>query len=380
MDPGGDPSNWHRFRYYSVPDLFSPLDLGPLTVSNRLFVSPMCQYSCEARDGLATNWHLVHLGSRAVGGAGAVIAEATAVEPRGRISPEDLGIWSDEHAEALAPVAEFIAEHNSTPAIQLAHAGRKASTTRPWEDGGALGPDAGGWTVVGPSHPYPRDDDPIDFKALSTEEIGTVVDSFADAAERAVDAGFEAVELHAAHGYLIHEFLSPVANDRDDQYGGDFANRTRFLREIVTAVDDRTPADLSIWVRVSGTDWLDDRPSWDVEQTARLADRLAEMGVDLIDISSGGIHPDQELPWVGPSYQVELAEYVRSETTSDIAVVTVGGFTAPEQADAAVRTGQADAVAVARKFLRDPYFGLHAAQELDAEENNPPPPQYRRGF
>ncbi|MFB6111898.1 MAG: NADH:flavin oxidoreductase/NADH oxidase [Halobacteriaceae archaeon] len=362
-----------------MPDLFTSMDLSRVTVPNRLFVSPMCQYSCEARDGMATDWHLVHLGSRAVGGAGAVIAEATAVEPRGRISPEDLGIWSDAHAGALEPVAEFIDSQGAVPAIQLAHAGRKASTARPWDDAGALAPDEGGWEVVGPSHPYPRDDDPIAFHALETSEIEGIVDSFADAAERAERAGFQAVELHAAHGYLLHEFLSPVANDREDEYGGDFQNRTRLLREVVDAVTERAPG-LSLWVRVSGTDWIDDRPSWDIDQTTKLATVLAENGVELIDVSSGGIHPDQSLPWVGPSYQVALAEQVRSAAPDDLAVMTVGGYTAAEQADAAVRTGRADAVAVARQFLRDPYFGLHAADTLDASERNPPPPQYRRGF
>lgn len=365
--------------FLRVPDLFSSLDLGSVTVPNRLFLSPMCQYSCPDRDGHATDWHLVHLGSRAVGGAGAVIAEATAVEARGRISPEDLGIWRDEHVESLRSVAEFVANQGSMPVIQLAHAGRKASRQRPWEGGGPLQPDEGGWTAVGPSHPYPSEGPGVAFEALDQSEIDDIVQAFADAAERAHAAGFEAVEIHAAHGYLLHEFLSPVANDRDDEYGGDFTSRTRLLREIVEAVQDRVP-EVSVWVRVSGTDWLDDRPSWDLDQTVRLAKQLSEVGVDLIDVSSGGIHPDQSLPWRGPSYQEGLAEQVRSACGEQIAVATVGGFSAPEQADATVRTGRADAVAVARQFLRDPYFGLHAAETLEAEDRNSPPEQYRSAF
>lgn len=362
-----------------VPDLFSPLDLGSVTVPNRLFLSPMCQYSCDAGDGHATDWHLVHLGSRAVGGAGAVIAEATAVEPRGRISPEDLGIWRDEHVESLRPIAEFVSDQGALPVLQLAHAGRKASRRRPWDGGGSLQPEEGGWVAVGPSHPYPSDGPGVAFEVLERSQIGEIVQAFADGAERAAKAGFEAVEIHAAHGYLIHQFLSPVSNDRDDGYGGDFTARTRLLREIVQAVQERGP-DLSVWVRVSGTDWLKDRESWDLGQTIQLAEKLAAMGVELIDVSSGGIHPDQSVPWRGPSYQEGLAEAVRSQSGEALAVATVGGFRAPEQADASIRTGRADAVAVARQFLRDPYFGLHAAETLDAEERNPPPPQYRSAF
>jgi 2,4-dienoyl-CoA reductase-like NADH-dependent reductase (Old Yellow Enzyme family) len=366
-------------EFSPVTDLFSTLDLGDLTVPNRLFVSPMCQYSCANRDGRATDWHLVHLGSRAVGGAGAVVVEATAVEARGRISPEDLGIWRDDHLEALEPVASFIKQQGSVPVLQLAHAGRKGSRSRPWDDTGPLQPEDGGWVAVGPSHPYPTDDAGVAFRTLSSPEISDIVTAFADGAQRAAAAGFEAVEIHAAHGYLLHQFLSPVTNEREDGYGGDFECRTRILREVLTAIRERVP-DLSLWLRVSGTDWLPDRPSWDIDQTCRLANSVSELGVDLIDVSSGGIHPEQSLPKSGPSYQVELAEAVKKSVASDLAVATVGGFTAAEQADAAIRTGRADVVAVAREFLRDPYFGLHAAETLDAEDRNLPPEQYRSAF
>ncbi|QSG04334.1 NADH:flavin oxidoreductase/NADH oxidase [Natranaeroarchaeum sulfidigenes] len=362
-------------------DLFSPLELRGTEIPNRVMVSPMCQYSCEDRDGLATEWHRTHLGARATGRAGVVMTEATAVEPRGRISPEDLGIWSGEHADALAPITEFIRSQGSVPAIQLAHAGRKASTRRPWEGRGPLQPDEGGWNVVAPSAiPYPGHESPVEVAALSREEIARLVETFADAAGYALDAGFEIAEIHAAHGYLLHEFLSPVANDRDDEYGGSFENRIRFPLEVTAAVRDIWPDDRPLFVRLSGTDWLPDRESWTVEQSARLADRLADAGVDLIDVSSGGIHPDQQLPPSGPNYQVPLAEHVREHTSEDVGIGAVGGITTPEGADALIRNDRADLAIVGREFLRDPQFPLRAARELDALDRIDVPPQYERAF
>jgi len=362
-----------------MTDLFTPLSLRETELPNRLMVSPMCQYSCEERDGLATDWHLVHLGSRAVGGAGLVMAEATAVEPRGRISPHDLGIWSDEHADALRPVTEFVRGQGAVPAIQLAHAGRKASKTRPWDGSTPLQPDEGGWETVAPSaEPYPYDDEPPVTRRMDREDVREVRESFAVAAERALDAGFEVAEIHAAHGYLLHEFLSPVANRREDDYGGDFEGRTRLLREIVRDVREVWPDGKPVIVRISGTDWLPDRDSWDAAQSARLADDLADLGVDLMDVSSGGIHPDQQLPHGGPNYQVPLAEEIQRQVESDVAFGAVGGITTPQQADAVVRNERADLAIVGRQFLREPYFGLRANDELDGDGEVAI--QYRRAF
>ena len=362
-------------------DVFSPLDLRATTVRNRFVVSPMCQYSCEDRDGLATDWHRVHLGSRAVGGAGVVLTEATAVEPRGRITPEDLGIWSDEHRNALEPIAEFVEAQGGTPGIQLAHAGRKASKTRPWDGSDPLRPDDGGWETVAPSAiPYPHDGEPSATARLDADGIADVVESFRQGARRAREAGFEIAEVHAAHGYLLHEFLSPVTNHREDEYGGSFEDRTRLVREVTAAVREEMGEDRPVFVRISATDWLDDRDSWDIEQSVRLADDLYEAGADLIDVSSGGIHPDQKLDWVGPNYQVRFAERIRNERETDVKVGAVGGIQSPEQADALVRNGRADLAVVGRKFLRDPYFPLHAANELGREDAADVPVQYQRGF
>ncbi|WP_372479444.1 NADH:flavin oxidoreductase/NADH oxidase [Halomicrobium sp. HM KBTZ05] len=360
-------------------DLLTPLELRETELPNRLMVSPMCQYSVEDRDGIATPWHLVHLGSRAVGGAGLVMAEATAVEPRGRITPEDLGLWSDEHAAALQETTAFVRSQGAVPGIQLAHAGRKASKSRPWEGSEPLSPDEGGWEVVGPTdRPWPHDDPPA-TRRLSVDEIEGIVDSFRAAAERARDAGFLVAEVHAAHGYLLHEFLSPVTNDRTDEYGGSFENRARIVREVTRAVRSVWPDDRPVFVRLSGTDWLPDRESWTVEQSARLADALAKDGADLIDVSSGGIVPESAPDWVGPNFQLSLAEYVR-ENSSGVAVGTVGGITTAQQADAIVRNDRADLAIVGREFLRNPYFGLHAARELGAGDRNEPPAQYQRAF
>jgi 2,4-dienoyl-CoA reductase-like NADH-dependent reductase (Old Yellow Enzyme family) len=364
-----------------VDDLFTPLELRETELPNRVMVSPMCQYSCENKDGLAHNWHLVHLGSRAVGGAGVVMTEAAAVEARGRISPQDLGIWSDAHGEALAPIAEFISEQGSVPAIQLAHAGRKASKTRPWEGSEPLQPDEGGWETIAPSpKPWPHENGETATAEMDQADIESVIESFRAAAARARDAGFEIAEVHAAHGYLLHEFLSPVTNHREDDYGGDFDGRTRLVREVTAAVREVWPDDKPVFVRISATDWLPDRESWTVEDSVALADDLSAVGADLIDVSAGGIHPDQELPATGPSYQVPYAERITRERDSDIAVGAVGGITSPVQADALVRNGRADLAILAREHLRDPYFSLHAARELDQPESVEPPVQYQRGF
>ncbi|SHH36785.1 NADH:flavin oxidoreductase/NADH oxidase [Halobaculum gomorrense] len=360
-----------------VDHLFSPLTLRDTEVPNRAFVSPMCQYS--ATEGLPSDWHLVHLGSRAVGGAGLVMAEATAVSPEGRITPQDTGIWTDEQADEWARIAEFVASQGSVPAIQLAHAGRKASTHRPWDGGDPVSLEEGGWEVDAPSGPYPRDGDEHPTNSLSSAEIDGVIEDFRVAAERALDAGFEVAEVHAAHGYLLHEFCSPVANDRDDEYGGSFENRTRLVREVTEAVREVWPDDKPVFVRISATDWIDNRESWDVEQSARLAPLLAEAGADLLDVSSGGISPAQEVPYAGPSYQLPYAETIRehvAEVGADLAVAAVGGITEPTQAEEIVANGRADAVLMAREFLRSPYWPLHAADELDEEVEWPV--QYRR--
>ena len=363
-------------------DLFTPLSLGATTVPNRVMVSPMCQYSCEDRDGRATDWHAQHLMSRAVGGAGVVMTEATAVDPQGRISPEDLGIWSDDHVDPLADITSFIRQQGSVPGTQLAHAGRKASTSRPWGGHDPLQPAEGGWDVLGPTNePYPYgEQDAPETNRMSQADIEAVTQSFVDAAERADRAGFEIAEVHAAHGYLLHEFLSPVTNSRDDEYGGSFENRIRFPLEVVSAVREVWPDDKPLFVRISATDWLDDRESWDVAQSIRFADHAAEAGVDLVDVSAGGIHPDQEIPSTGPGYQVPYAERIKSETDSAVAVGAVGGITTPEQADALISNGRADLAIVGREHLRDPYFTIHAARQLGRAEAVSVPPQYERAF
>ena len=362
-------------------DLFTPLSLRATTVPNRVMVSPMCQYSCEDRDGRATDWHAQHLMSRAVGGAGLVMTEATAVDPQGRISPEDLGIWADDHIEPLAEITSFIEQQGSVPAMQLAHAGRKASTGRPWDGHDPLQPDDG-WDVLGPTdEPYPYgDQSPPPTRRMSHDDIAAVTESFVDAARRADAAGFETAEVHAAHGYLLHEFLSPVTNSRDDEYGGSFENRIRFPLEVIEAVRDVWPNDKPLFVRISATDWLDDRESWDTEQSVRFADRAAEAGVDLVDVSAGGIHPEQAVPSTGPGYQVPYAERIKAETDSEIAVSAVGGITVPEQADELIRNERADLAILGREHLRDPYFTIHAARQLGREDEVSVPPQYERAF
>lgn len=351
--------------------LFEPLSIRDVTFRNRITVSPMCQYSSQ--DGYANEWHLVHLASRAVGGASLVFTEAAAVEPQGRISPGDLGIWSDEHAEALAKIVSIIQNFGAVAGIQLAHAGRKASTARPWEGGKAVDESQGGWRpVVGPSAIAFSDDSPTP-EALSIEGIQKITDAFVQAARRSLEAGFKVVEIHAAHGYLLHEFLSPLSNHRDDEYGGSFENRTRLLREVVQAVREVWPERYPLWVRISATDWVDN--GWDIEQSIDLSDKLKSLGVDLIDCSSGGIVPGVKVP-VGPGYQTSFAERIRHE--ANILTGAVGMITSPEQADHIIRTGQADMVLLARELLRDPYWPLKAAKQLRQDQIWPV--QYERAW
>ena len=351
-----------------MPHLFEPLPLRSLTLSNRIIVSPMCQYS--SLDGFSTDWHFVHLASRAVGGAALIFTEASAVTPDGRISPQDLGIYDDGHVPGLARIVHFIHGQGSRAGIQIAHAGRKGSTARPWEGGREVPPSAGGWQPVGPTsqpfgpgYPVPR--------ALSASDLVSIVDAFRQAAGRALAAGFDVVEIHAAHGYLIHEFLSPLVNTRTDQYGGSYDNRVRLCLEIVETVRAVWPDQLPVFVRVSSTDWKEG--GWDIDQCVELARRLRDCGVDVIDCSSGGAVPDAIVP-VGPGYQVFFAERIRRE--AGIATGAVGLITEPKQADAIVRDGRADCVLIARELLRDPYWPLRAARELGHAV--PWPPQYLR--
>ena len=363
-----------------MPDLFDPLELRETTLRNRVMVSPMCQYSCEAMDGVATDWHDQHLVSRAVGGAGVVMTEATAVSPEGRISPQDLGIWTDEHGEALTPIAERIANHGAAPAIQLAHAGRKASTYRPFAEESGPVHDDHGWTPVGPTDtPYPHGD-PLDIEALDEAGIRGVIDDFRAAAERALEAGFEIAEVHGAHGYLLHEFYSPISNTREDEWGGGYDGRTRLIREVTRTVREVWPDDKPVFVRLSATDWMDDQGGWTVPDTVRLAGDLADGGADLIDVSAGGIHRDQQIPHAGPHYQTPYAEAVKEEYGDSLAVGAVGGITTPEGANEVVLNGRADLSILAREHLRDPYFTLNAGRELGKTGKVDVPPQYARAF
>ena len=341
--------------------LFDPIKLRDVTVRNRIMVSPMCQYSSV--DGFADDWHLVHLGSRAVGGAGLVFTEAIAVENRGRISPQDLGIYKDEHVEALARVARFIERFGAVPGTQLAHAGRKGSTVPPWERGGPDGVplERGGWIPVAPSA-IPFSDSYIAPRALRTDEIPEIVDAFTQGARRSLEAGFKIIELHAAHGYLVHEFLSPLTNHRTDAYGGSYENRTRLLREIIDAVRRVWPERYPLQMRLSVTDWADG--GWTEDESVELAKTLEARGVDVIDCSSGGLTPTAPRP-LGPLYQVPFAKRIRAEAR--IKTAAVGLITTAAQAAQIVEEGSADIVAMARQFLRDPYFGLHASQELKAD-------------
>lgn len=340
-----------------MPGLFDPLTIRGLTFTNRIFVSPMCQYTSD--DGFANDWHFVHLGSRAAGGAGLILTEATAVLPEGRISPHDLGIWKDEHIEMLGRIVDFIHQQGSLAGMQLAHAGRKASTRRPWEAHGSVPPNEGGWrNVMAPSALPFADSYPMP-QALTHEGIQEVIAAFAAAATRACQAGIRVLEIHAAHGYLIHEFLSPLSNRREDDYGGSFENRTRLCREVVTAVRSAWPKELPLFLRISATDWVEG--GWTIEDSIELARQLKQLGVDLIDCSSGGNVPHAQIP-VGPGYQVAFAERIRHE--AEIMTGAVGLITSPVQAEQIIRTEQADAIIMAREFLRDPYWPLRAGREL----------------
>jgi 2,4-dienoyl-CoA reductase-like NADH-dependent reductase (Old Yellow Enzyme family) len=331
----------------------------------------MCQYSSV--DGFANEWHFVHLGSRAVGGAGLVFTEAAAVEARGRISPQDLGIYRDAHIEPLQRITRFVHEHGAAAGIQLAHAGRKASTARPWEGGKPLSEAEGGWRPIAAPSALPFDEGYPTPEALDAAGIREVVGAFGRAAERALEAGFRVIEIHAAHGYLLHEFLSPLSNHRTDAYGGEFNNRTRIVREVVTAIRQHWPERCPLFARLSVTDWVEG--GWDVEQSIELARQLQPLGVDLIDCSSGGAVPGAKIP-VGPGYQTGFAEQIRRE--AGMLTGAVGMITAPAQADTLIRTGQADLVLLARELLRDPNWPLRAARELHQEI--PAPPQYARAW
>ncbi|HUH56691.1 MAG TPA: NADH:flavin oxidoreductase/NADH oxidase [Rhodanobacter sp.] len=355
-------------------NLFDPLTQRSLTLRNRLVISPMCQYS--ATDGLPDGWHLVHLGSRAVGGAAVVIAEATAVSAQGRISPGDTGLWNDTQREAWRPIARFIKAHGAVAGVQLAHAGRKASAQRPWEGGGPLPMGQGDWLTVAPSA-LPFDAGWPAPQALDSAAIRALIDDFRAAAQRALVAGFELVELHAAHGYLLHQFLSPLSNHRTDEYGGSFDNRSRIVREVITAVREVWPDRLPLWLRLSATDWApaDGPRGWDIEQSVQLAQQVKALGVDLIDVSSGGLLPHVKVP-VRPGYQVPFAARIRAET--GVATGAVGLITTAAQAAQIVASGEADVVLMARESLRDPYFPLRAAQELGVQIDVPL--QYQRAW
>lgn len=349
--------------------LFSPAQFRSVTLRNRVVVSPMCQYSSER--GFANDWHLVHLGGLAVGGAGLVFTEATAVTPAGRISPYDLGIWDDAHIPMLRHITDVIQSQGAIPGMQLSHAGRKASTQRPWEGNAMITPADGGWDdVVGPSdlpfaHDYPQP------HALTLDGIARIVEAFRAAARRALAAGFRVIELHAAHGYLLHQFLSPLANLRTDAYGGTFENRVRLARDVTRAVREVWPAELPLFVRASGSDWV--AGGWDIDQTVQLAKLLAADGADLLDCSSGGLSPAQQIA-VAPGYQVPFARRVRKE--AGVATGAVGLITTPTQAQHIIESGDADVVIMARELLRNPRWPLAAAHELGQEIAWPP--QYLR--
>ncbi|MBF4483796.1 NADH:flavin oxidoreductase/NADH oxidase [Flavobacterium sp. CSZ] len=349
--------------------LFSPLTIKKITLKNRIVISPMCQYS--AIDGFAKDWHLVHLGSRASGGVGLIIQEATAVSPEARISPSDLGIWKDEHIEKLKTINAFIVSQNSIPGIQLAHAGRKASVSAPWEGNKKLDFDQGGWQTVSASAiPY-HDGEPFLPEALDQNGIQKVISDFKAATKRAVQAGYQVMEVHGAHGYLLHQFLSPLTNVRTDQYGGSFENRIRFTLEIVAAVQSEWPSDLPLFVRISATDWAEG--GWNPEESVKLSKILKEKGVDLIDVSSGGLVSHQKIE-LKPGYQVQFAEKVKKEA----AVLTgaVGLITEAHQAEAILESNQADVVLFARESLRNPNLPLDFARELNDDIQWPK--QYER--
>ena len=354
-----------------MPDLFTPLTQRSVTFRNRIGVSPMCQYS--AVDGVPNDWHFVNLASRAVGGAGLVFTEATAVEAVGRISPGDTGIWNDAQADAWSRIAAFIESQGAVPGMQIAHAGRKASVSRPWEGDVGISPEQGGWQAVAPSA-IPFSDKLTMPVALSEPQIAGLTTKFVAAARRAVEAGFKVIELHAAHGYLFHEFLSPLSNQRHDRYGGSFDNRVRFLLETAAAVRAAVPDGIPLWTRLSCSDWTDG--GWTIDDSVELARRLKREGVDCIDCSSGG-NVQVKIP-TGPGYQVQFARQIRKE--ADIATAAVGMITESKQANQIVESGDADFTLVARKSLADPYWPLHAARELGRMDAVRPPVQYGRAF
>lgn len=352
-----------------MSQLFSPCDLGPLRLANRIAVAPMCQYSAE--DGLATDWHMIHLGQLALSGAGLLMTEATAVSPEGRISAWDLGLWSDAHQAALAPVVRAIRKHSTMPlAVQLGHAGRKASSQRPWEGGASVPPSRGGWQTVAPSAvPHaPGEHAPL---ALDAAGLLHIKDSFAAAARRVHALGIEAIELHGAHGYLLHQFLSPLSNQRSDEYGGSLENRMRFPLEVLAAVRAAVPPSVSIGMRVSASDWVPG--GWDIEQSVAFAHALQQGGVHFIHVSSGGISPQQQIP-LGPGYQIHFARRIKHAT--GLPTIGVGLVTEPEHAESIVAQQDADVVALARAMLYDPRWPWHAAAKLGAQVEAPP--QYWR--
>ena len=350
--------------------LLSPLRLQSLTLKNRVVVSPMCMYS--AQDGLANDFHLVHLGRYALGGAGLILTEATAVTPEGRISPDDLGLWDDQQIGPLARVVDFVHQHGALIGVQLAHAGRKASTYAPWKGSGVVPPEAGGWEVLGPDeHAYsPRYSLP---RPMSSDDITDLIAAFVASARRAMIAGFDAVEIHAAHGYLLHQFLSPLSNSRLDRYGGSLENRARLLLDVTRAVRKVWPAHLPLLVRLSATDWAPG--GWDIEQTVEVARMLSDEGVNVVDVSSGGLTPEQQIV-PAPGYQVPFAERLKQDT--DLNVMAVGLITDAEQAEQILQGKQADLVALAREFLRDPHFvqdaALHFGEPVTASA------QYQRAW
>ena len=351
-----------------MAELFSPIKIRSVEFKNRIVVSPMCQYS--STDGFSNDWHLVHLGSRAVGGAALIVFEASAVNPEGRISPSDLGIWKDDHIEGLARIVNFIEQQQAVAGIQLSHAGRKAATLPPWEGGTAIPVEKGGWQTVAPSA-IPFRSAGLVPRELTKEDITHIVNDFKLAAERALKAGFKVVEIHAAHGYLIHQFLSPLSNERNDEYGGSFENRIRLLVEITDKIRSVWPADLPLFVRISATEWVEG--GWAVEDSIALAYILKDHGVDLIDCSSGGNIPHAKIA-VSPGYQVQFADSIRKST--GILTGAVGVITTPEAAEAIISNHQADMVLLAREFLRHPYFPLNAAKKLNFPLNWPV--QYER--
>ncbi|HQU82730.1 MAG TPA: NADPH dehydrogenase NamA [Pyrinomonadaceae bacterium] len=350
--------------------LFEKYKIRGVEFRNRIWVSPMCQYSSE--DGMPTDWHLVHLGSRAVGGAGLIIQEATAVSSIGRISPSDAGIWSDAHADAYKKITKFIKENGAIAGIQLAHAGRKASTSEPWNGGKKVEENNGGWETVAPSAIAFADDYPMP-REMTKDDIEKTTEDFVTAAKRSVEAGFEVVEIHAAHGYLFHEFLSPISNKRTDEYGGSLGNRMRFLLETARKVRAAVPENLPVFVRISASDWMEN--GWDLEQSIALCKELKAIGIDLIDVSTGGNVMYAKIP-VAPNYQVSFAAEIRKQVR--IATGAVGMITEPKQAEEILQNGEADAILMAREFLRDPYFPFTAAKELGGEVDVPK--QYGRAI